>query len=314
MSTRKALAAVIASVLLWRNPSYRLTPVPEVRDFLERAAGFDDVTSYRLSHMLEPQSQFDDADADSSDEGPAPRSTGLLRRAAESVSLTLASAALKLSSATAAPDDADDARRTRAPSRTLASSAKRTRSLPCALPLAYAPRRSATQLEPRTQAQHTRGDHAAQDTARRGTGAAHAPRTRRPRRPLPPCASPERSLCCCLTRVPELTAISHHALLEELVAPTQRGVQLWTDFLLTYRSIFRPQDVLRFVLDKFATALTDAIAGEDAEERRDQQRALQIRVMSFVRFWIDKFWSDFNYDSPHDMKLCVLLLVRRCGA
>jgi len=80
--------------------------------------------------------------------------------------------------------------------------------------------------------------------------------------------------------------------LEELIAPSS-GVQLWTDFLLTYRSIFRPQDVLRYVLGKFSkSGVTD----------EDEERALQLRVLSFVKFWIEKFWSDFNYDSNRDMK------------
>jgi len=80
MTKCRKIADVINSILLWRNPSYNLKAVTHIADFLEKAAGFDDVTSYRLSHMLEPQDVT--KPAEDSDEEEAPR--GILRKAAES--------------------------------------------------------------------------------------------------------------------------------------------------------------------------------------------------------------------------------------
>jgi len=93
-----------------------------------------------------------------------------------------------------------------------------------------------------------------------------------------------------------LKAATFSIIIRRLVSPNQDHNIDINEFLLTYRLICTPLDLLRALAHRYNTII-------EAKIKEEQIRGVLLRLFNVLRTWVKSFWQDFSSDSE-TVSLC----------
>ncbi|KNC49216.1 Ras guanine nucleotide exchange factor A [Thecamonas trahens ATCC 50062] len=93
---------------------------------------------------------------------------------------------------------------------------------------------------------------------------------------------------------PKIKAATLPHLVQHLTFPTYPATEFVHEFLLTYRSVAEPEDVMSLILERFCISCPVKLEPEhEAEFQAKVVRPIRLRVINFLRIWVSTYVQDF---------------------